>query len=737
MSLELLQLPIQVRPSRAAVKAYDLDLVKSSEWGHVVLAASQGKQWQVPTHKSHHAVPIRAATYFAGIPTGVCKKQLCCPCKNCLLKKLAVRRKLSLLTNTPISSFLSPSPSANALPESDLTVTKVDFLKSQNSVQHHTDAYNTSNLVVRRGQPFLLQLTLSRELRATDKLTLHFSIGERPMEPTGTLMSLNPRSMRNVSGWQIAIIKSEGTECMLSITSAPNAAVGIYGLTVRTGSNVYKPENNAVYLLFNPWCEDDIVFLSNEAERKEYVLNDTGYIYVGSVYSIHSKPWNFGQFEEHILDTCMYLLDKSKLKMSSRRDPVVVSRAMSALVNANDDNGVVMGNWSGKYENGTSPMAWIGSVAILQQYYKTKKPVNYGQCWVFSGVLTTGIFQCGPCPLKAVKDGDVYLPYDSKFVYAEVNADKVYWRVKMENGKNEYTKLGVESQSVGASISTKAVGQNRREDITWEYKFPEGSSEERASMKRAISFLQPSGMTPRARFAAVPKGESVSKDIVQTEVVPKSGVQLEIIKEKPLYPGDPIEVAIIVKSTVGGSWTVDLASSCQLQSYTGKVHANLGYIKQTVKVEGQSEVLVPLKIMPDAYMKALATVDDEEHVQVTAIAEIHGTPEKLTKEVSLSFEYPPIQVQMPETAKVNKDFTCAFIFKNKLNVPMDNCKLMVEGLGIFKMATFEEGDIQPGRIIKSEVICTPTRVGEKKIVARLTSSQVKDISVEKAIMVTH
>lgn len=46
-------------------------------------------------------------------------------------------------------------------------------------------------------------------------------------------------------------------------------------------------------------------------------------------------------------------------------------------------------------------------------------------------------------------------------------------------------------------------------------------------------------------------------------------------------------------------------------------------------------------------------------------------------------------------------------------------------------------DIQPGRIIKSEVICTPTRVGEKKIVARLTSNQVKDISVEKAITVTH
>ncbi|NXI68493.1 TGM4 glutamyltransferase, partial [Anseranas semipalmata] len=707
---------------------------------------------------------------------------------------------------------------------SNLKVTNVDFLKSQNAVQHHTDAYENASLVVRRGQAFLLQLSFSRELKATDKLSLHFSIGERPMNPTGTLMSLNPRSMRDISGWQITIARSSGTECLLSVTSAADAPVGKYSLIVKTGSNTYKPENNTIYLLFNPWCAADIVFLPNEAERKEYVLNDTGYIYVGSAYNIQGRPWNFGQFEEFVLDACMYLLDKSRLKMSSRRDPVIVSRVMSALVNANDDSGVVVGNWSGNYKNGTSPMSWIGSVAILQQYYKTKKPVSFGQCWVFSGVLTTvmrclgiparsvsnfnsahdtdenlrvdvyvnekgeklkslsvdsiwnfhvwndvwmkrkdlpagfdgwqaidstpqeqsqGIFQCGPCPLKAIRDGDVYLPYDSKFVYAEVNADKVYWRVKEEDGETKYIKLSVETQGIGDNISTKAVGLNQREDITRQYKFPEGSPEERSSMQNAASFLQPSGMVPRAHFASTVVPITAGSDNVdgraafQDQVVPKSGVQLEITNEKPLYPGEPIEVAIIVKSTAAGGWTVHLTGSCQLQSYTGKVEASLGYVKETVKLEGKSEMRIPLKIAPDAYMKALAAVDDEEHIHITAIAEIQETPEKLTKEVSLSFEYPPIQVQMPETATVNKDFTCAFIFKNKLNVPLDNCKLMVEGLGIFKMATFEEGDIQPGRIIKSEIICSPTRAGEKKIVAKLTSNQVKGISVEKAITITH
>ncbi|KFQ41231.1 Protein-glutamine gamma-glutamyltransferase 4, partial [Mesitornis unicolor] len=701
---------------------------------------------------------------------------------------------------------------------SDLKVTGIDFLKSQNCRLHHTDAYNIKNLVVRRGQPFLMQLNFSRELKATDKLAVRFGIGENPMKIRGTLMSLNPRREPDFSGWQISIVKSSDKECLLSVTSSPRAPVGKYTLHVKTGTNIYKPENDTVYLLFNPWCEADVVFLADEAQKKEYVLNDTGYIYVGSAYNITGRPWNFGQFEEFILDACMYLLDKSQLKLSNRRDTVLVSRAMSALVNANDDSGVLLGNWSGNYSNGTSPMDWIGSVSILQQYYKTKKPVCYGQCWVFAGVLTTvmrclgvpsrcvsnfnsahdteenlrvdiymneygdkldrlsldsiwnfhvwndvwmkrkdlpegfdgwqaidstpqeqsqGIFQCGPCPLKGIREGDVYLPYDSKFVYAEVNADKVYWLVKKVNGKDKYIRISTETEGVGVNISTKAVGENKREDITSQYKFPEGSEEERKAMQRAYSFLRPSGLVPRARFASIlPMENMISKPAVPHDTVSQSGIQLEITNKEPLYPGNPLELAITVKTSTSGYWTISLVGSCQLQSYTGKVEASLGYIKETIKLEGISEKQVALKIPADEYMKTLASVEDEVHIHVTAIAEVEGTDDKLTKEATMSFEYPPITVQMPETAKLNEEFTCAFIFKNRLNMSLDNCKLLVEGLGIFKMATFDEGDIKPGKIIKSEVVCTPTRLGEKKIVAKLTSTQIKGISVEKTITIT-
>merc|ERR1711911_64452 len=55
-----------------------------------------------------------------------------------------------------------------------------------------------------------------------------------------------------------------------------------------------------------------------------------------------------------------------------------------------DDNGVLQGNWSGDYRGGKAPTKWQGSMLILQSYWNTKRPVKYGQCWVFSGIVTTG-----------------------------------------------------------------------------------------------------------------------------------------------------------------------------------------------------------------------------------------------------------------------------------------------------------------------------------------------------------
>ena len=66
-------------------------------------------------------------------------------------------------------------------------------------------------------------------------------------------------------------------------------------------------------------------------------------------------------------------------------------------VNVNDsDGGCLVGKWSGNdedYADGVMPTSWSGSEAILKQYLDTRRPVKYGQCWVFGGTLTTSELQ--------------------------------------------------------------------------------------------------------------------------------------------------------------------------------------------------------------------------------------------------------------------------------------------------------------------------------------------------------
>ncbi|XP_057290288.1 coagulation factor XIII A chain-like [Hydractinia symbiolongicarpus] len=97
-----------------------------------------------------------------------------------------------------------------------------------------------------------------------------------------------------------------------------------------------------------------------------------------------------------------------------------------------------------------------------------------------------GIFQLGPAPLRAVKEGNVNMKYDVRFVFAEVNADTVYWG-KID-ADDEFRPVRVDRKLIGQNISTKAIGPNtfNRVDISEEYKYPEGSALELATVKRAL-----------------------------------------------------------------------------------------------------------------------------------------------------------------------------------------------------------------------------------------------------------
>lgn len=237
----------------------------------------------------------------------------------------------------------------------------------------HTQGFDVDEfLVTRRGTEFPVTLHSNSEPRVEDARLVHASgnaielrIGDQNTRRSGTVVKL---------------------------TVPADAAVTVYRLTVSgkydDGEAFQVTLKRSVVVLFNAWSKNDGVFVENEDWREEYVLNSNGRLYAGSTTGM---PWNLALYRPACLRAVLMLLDQvSDLTFDQKRNPVLVSREMSALVNVQDDNGVLVGRWDGEYGDGRAPTFWRGSGQILEQYYQSGgQAVRYGQCWVFSGVLLT------------------------------------------------------------------------------------------------------------------------------------------------------------------------------------------------------------------------------------------------------------------------------------------------------------------------------------------------------------
>uniref|UniRef100_A0A8C7YEA6 Transglutaminase-like domain-containing protein n=1 Tax=Oryzias sinensis TaxID=183150 RepID=A0A8C7YEA6_9TELE len=284
-----------------------------------------------------------------------------------------------------------------------LQVMTVDMQKDQNAGSHNTvDYINTPLLVVRRGQEFAINITFNRPLAPQDDVQIEFLIGS---DPTPQKRSLQIVTLGNREGgtWKGQILGVQGTVTTVGITPDTQSIVGLYRtyVAIATGSGMQRTQKDPstdFYLLFNAWSPDDDVYYPDDAGRWEYVLNSSGHIYQGAVGSVGERYWVYGQFDKGVLDACIYIMDSCQMPIHDRGDIIKVARKASAMMNSQDDNGVLVGNWSDDFSMGTPPTAWTGSTKILQDYFGQGIPVCFAQCWVYAGVLCSFMRSLGiPC----------------------------------------------------------------------------------------------------------------------------------------------------------------------------------------------------------------------------------------------------------------------------------------------------------------------------------------------------
>ncbi|KAF5296194.1 hypothetical protein FQA39_LY12648 [Lamprigera yunnana] len=289
---------------------------------------------------------------------------------------------------------------------STLQVTSVDLHPVENARRHRTDKFevvhdDVPTTILRRGELFNVTVNLKNRNfeRTKDVIRLIFDFGPRPLATKGTkaLVRVDPSApgpSKEKKDWYAGVTGIENNSVKIEVLAAATCPVGIWRLQIETGAfgssdkRMFKYDNE-VYILFNPWCCEDLVYMPEERYLDEYILTDIGKIWVGPYGSSRGREWVFGQFDKSVLPATMRMFQKSGISDAGRGDPIRVSRLISKMVNSNDDEGILVGRWDGEYSDGTPPASWSGSVPILEEFLMSHDSVSYGQCWVFSGVTTT------------------------------------------------------------------------------------------------------------------------------------------------------------------------------------------------------------------------------------------------------------------------------------------------------------------------------------------------------------
>ncbi|XP_060706293.1 coagulation factor XIII A chain-like [Hemiscyllium ocellatum] len=665
-----------------------------------------------------------------------------------------------------------------------------------NRRQHHTALYDCSNLIVRRGQPFQVTITVNRAIDLEkDRLWIEFLIGRYPDRTKGTYIPILIKEQLEKGQWGAKVVSIWNNALTLSVMSSPQCIVGRFRMYVAVMTpygirRTVRDKDTDIYILFNPWCEEDAVYLDNDAEKEEYVLNDIGCIYYGKFTEVVSRTWFFDQFERKILDTCIYILDRAQMPLQTRGCPVKISRVVSAMINSKDDGGVLVGCWDGEYTNGISPTAWNSSREILQQYAETGLPVCYGQCWVFAAVLNTvlrclgipgrvitnfssahdndanlttdiildengkkdtnltkdsiwnyhcwnecwmaridlppeysgwqvidatpqetseGMFRCGPASVNAIKHGQVYLPYDVPFIYAEVNSDIVYW-TKQKDGS--LIKGDVKTDEIGKLVLTKEIGSDSRKDITNQYKYEEGSPEERMALNTAIQY-------------------GLKKEQAVTEVTMDVSLNMHVPENVLLGTNFFVGIELQNNSNEKRSTTVFLSGTVVF--YTGV--PKIEFMRETIKVTVEPHQVhqAQVKIKSKDYVDHLV---EQSILHFFISGRVNETGQTLAVQKTVTLQIPKLNMRVEGPVMLGHEVTLVIEFTNPLRKPLEHLILRIDGLDTQKAKLKMFSILQDNATLTTKEVFVPKKRGQRKVIASLDSGVLKQVIGELELNVT-
>ncbi|XP_075033768.1 protein-glutamine gamma-glutamyltransferase E-like isoform X2 [Mixophyes fleayi] len=677
---------------------------------------------------------------------------------------------------------------------SALQVINFDLQVNANKSAHNCSGYMNNDLIVRRGQEFNISVTFSEPLKTADRLQFTTSLVTTMGGNSLLEYSFFDSIVSSSNSWGAKRGASESASVTMTLFTPSDAVIGRYTLTLQTSGS--SKRLGEFTLLFNPWVPGDIVYLSDQAQREEYVLSEFGLIFIGEPGHPFSAPWNYGQFQARILYISLVLLDSTlsfrrnpSEDVRKRNNPLHISRVLSAIVNSKDDSGVVQGNWSGDYADGTNPSAWNGSTSILKSWYEQKQPVKYGQCWVFAGVLCTVSRALGlPCRVitnyNSAHDTDGNLSiekyYDLSGEPVEESDDSIWnfhcwneaWFYRTDLG-DSYSgwqifdstpqelsdgifQLGPTSQravkegevdkpydarfvfsEVNADVINRIIQKNGTKTIG----DIERSTVGELICTKAVGGENYNNITQDYKYA---EGTAKEREIYN-KALRLIGAGFVAFSADAASAGAPNrEKAVSGVISVSGTPKVgkDIDAILTLENLTSQkrsVVANISAaavvytkaVRRKIFKESVTVLLGPNEVkeipLNITYAQYEKALTTDKMIQMTAVCQVEDWGD-LFVEANITLENPPLITKVLGPPVLGKPVTIEVKFTNPLPTAVKDCVLTAEGSGLTNDEVKKSfGTLEPAKTMNVTLDIVPRVTGERKLLINFTCDKFSDI----------
>ncbi|XP_048406418.2 protein-glutamine gamma-glutamyltransferase 2-like [Stegostoma tigrinum] len=680
-----------------------------------------------------------------------------------------------------------------------LELAATDYHCNVNNNAHRTADFGYSRLIVRRGDRFTLTLTFSGlgYESKRDRISLCVETGLVPSETAGTKAQFPLSNTLDTNKWNAALVSNVGNKLSLSICSPANAKIGHYTLTLwcTTQGQSTSFDLGQFILLFNPWCPDDTVFLDVENQRQEYVLNDQGLLFQGAKNHISSMAWNFGQFEIGIVDICLKILDNSlnflknqEEDYSHRHDPIYIGRIVAAMVNCNDDKGILEGNWGPDYSHGVRPTMWNGSISILRQWSKLGcQPVRFGQCWVFAAVACT-VLRCLGIPTRHITnfnsahDTDENLRVDS---FVDENGKRLkrsrdsIWnfhcwveswmsRPDLKPGYDGWQVLDPTPQEKSEGIyccgpaPVKAIKEgdiNQKFDIPFVFAevnadyvswlvLKDGSKKQihvnpqlvgQKISTKAVGSDEREDITHHYKFQEGSK--EAKKAFANADMKNKMSKESEkkfftkLRSQKVNMNGADFEVSAVITNNTSEVKKCTLYLCAQTILYNGQPITDCSWgCFDDVQIEPQEAKTETLQVLYSQYKQSMA---ENNQILVVAVAIENEANEVLISRKVITLQNADIHIKILGEPIQYCNLVAEITFTNPMPVNLCNGTFLVEGVGLTEEQNIPcpGSVIKPGQKVKVTVMFTPQKSGLRKLTVNFNANELKAVKSFKNVII--